>query len=421
MADGSGSTLGGLLIGAAALAAVGAGTLWFGGGADAPSPGGVVPPSTSPATATAAAQPVPAPAGSTAAPLRSTGFTPPGFTPGPVRPTTAPKPPGLVTTGTPKPVVIPRPVPGQEPVIVFETKLHDFGTVLQGRNPVTTFRFRNTGQGPLHIVRIHSHCACAPAMPGARVIPAGGVGEIRVTFQTASLTGRVSKTVDVTTNDPATPKVTLVVAAEIVREYRFSPDAFAFGRLAPGSAATRTVEVRHGQGAPFRIVEVWGAPATCAVRAEPVPGDAGRWRVIFDVPKQTSAMTAAGRVLLRTEPATPTPLWIAYSFSVQPSIELDPWRVNWGNQRPAARPSADVRIRALGGAPFTVLGTTVTPRDQLVVTTHADPGGDGWIIRITPGKAWPKSGRVQASVRVRTDHLKVPAVIPVYAVVVPDD
>ncbi|MHC5019368.1 MAG: DUF1573 domain-containing protein [Planctomycetota bacterium] len=412
MADGSGSTLSSLVIGAAALAVVGAATLWWRGGpaetdpvAPPPRTGGPVPPvTTGPAT------------------LPRTAFTPPGHTarPGADRPPpVAPSPPGLVTSGAEKPVVIPPVEPGKEPVIVFDAQRHHFGTVEQGHSPTAVFRFRNTGKGPLQIVRIHSHCSCAPVLPGRRIIPPGGTGEIRVTFQTLAFTGSVAKTVDVTSNDPATPKVTLVVSADVVREFRFTPDAFAFGTIAPGTTATRTVEVAHSAGKPFRIVEVWGAPASCRVRAEPVEGDAARWRVVFDIPQQTTSMTQAGRVQLRTEPATPQPIWIAYAFAVQPSIELDPWQVNWGTLTPDARPEATVRMRALGGATFTVSAVTVTPRDLVQATATAE--GDGWVIRISPGKRWPASGRVRASVRVTTDHLQVPAVIPVHAVVAPQE
>lgn len=420
MADGSGTTFGSLVIGAAALAAVAAGTLLFGGGDAPPQPG---PRSgatawTADTSGGTAAGPVEPPAPAThGVHVPRTGFSPPGYTAGPVAPRTAAPPLGLVTTGTPKPVVIPKVEPGQEPVAVFDAVRHDFGVVAQGRNPVTTFRVRNTGKGPLQIVRIHSHCSCAPVMPGNRVIPPGGHGDIRVTFQTIALAGRVAKTIDVTTNDPKAPTTTLTVAAEVVRVYRFTPEAFVFGKVAPGSSASRTVEVTHGQGKPFRIVQAWGAPAGCRVSTKQAAEDGTRWQVTFELPRQTVAMTKAGRVQLRTEPATPAPLWIAYSFSVQPSIELNPWQVNWGTIAAEARPTATVAMRALGGAAFTITGVTVSPRNQLAVTTEATE--DGWRIHVTPGKHWPKSGRVQASVRIATDHLQVPAVIPVYATVVP--
>lgn len=421
MADGSSNTLGGLVLGTVALALVGAGTMWFGGARD-PAPAGA--PASTASTVTAAnATPGPGPV-SPAPGIARTGFTPPGYTPGPAAPAPPATAPGLITTGTPQPVEIPAPEPGQEPVIAFNATLHDFGTVMQGANPVARFRFHNTGTGPLQIVRLHSHCSCAPAMTGAQIIPPGGYGEIRVTFQTAALAGVVSKTVEVTSNDPAHPQVVLTVSADVRREYRMTPDAFSFGQLAPGASASQTVEVTHGAGRPFRIVEVWGAPASCRVRVEAAEtlgegGRADRWRVVFDVPKQTRAMTVAGRILLRTEPATPTPLWIPFSLRVQPSIELDPWQVNFGVLAHDARPEAFVLMRALGDAPFTVLEVKVSPPGQIVVTHEA--AGNGRRFRIVPGPRWPSSGRVQASVRVTTDHLQIPAVIPVYAAVMPNE
>lgn len=419
MADGSSNTVGSLVIGAVALAAVGAGSLLFSGprdpGPTAPNGTAVTPP---PATTAGQATTAPPPG------IPRTGFTPPGYTPGPAAPAAPSTAPGLVTTGTPKPVRIPPVEPGKEPAIAFDATLHDFGVLLQGANPVARFRFQNTGRGPLHIVRIHSHCSCAPAMAGARVVPAGGFGEIRVTFQTAALLGRVSKTVDITSNDPRRSRVVLTLAADVQREFLLTPDAFNFGKLAPGASTSKTVEVRHSTGRAFRVVQVSGAPPSCAVRADPAgtayeDGTATVWRVVFEVPEQTTAMSSAGRIVLRTEPATPTPLWIPYTLRVQPSIELDPWQVNFGTVAADARPSASVRMRALGKAPFKVLSAKVSPRNQLTVTYEQD--GDDWIIRVAPGTAWPKSGRLQASVRVTTDHLPIPAVIPVYASITPNE
>jgi len=64
--------------------------------------------------------------------------------------------------------------PSKFPVMTFDKKLHDFGTIMDGEAQETVFSYTNTGEAPLVITEIKSTCGCtvpqdwsrAPLLPG---------------------------------------------------------------------------------------------------------------------------------------------------------------------------------------------------------------------------------------------------------------
>ena len=64
--------------------------------------------------------------------------------------------------------------PSKYPVMTFDKKNHDFGTIVDGTPQETIFNYTNTGDAPLVITEIKSTCGCtvpqdwsrAPLLPG---------------------------------------------------------------------------------------------------------------------------------------------------------------------------------------------------------------------------------------------------------------
>lgn len=92
------------------------------------------------------------------------------------------------------------------PVMTFETKDHDFGTIEQDANGTFFFLFTNTGKEPLVIKEAHGSCGCTvPKWPHQPVQP-GQQDTIRVTYDTHR-TGVFTKTVTITSNAKESPVV----------------------------------------------------------------------------------------------------------------------------------------------------------------------------------------------------------------------
>ena len=86
------------------------------------------------------------------------------------------------------------------PVMTFEKREHDFGTIQNGAPQETIFRFTNTGNAPLIITDAKSSCGCTvPQYPKNTPIAPGETGEMLVKFN-GSGQNQVVKTVTVTAN-----------------------------------------------------------------------------------------------------------------------------------------------------------------------------------------------------------------------------
>lgn len=86
--------------------------------------------------------------------------------------------------------------------IKFESTTHDFGSFSEKSPKVTcTFKFTNTGDGPLVIHQAIATCGCTVPLYPKEPIRPGESGEIKVTYNGAGkFPGRFQKTITLRTN-----------------------------------------------------------------------------------------------------------------------------------------------------------------------------------------------------------------------------
>lgn len=98
------------------------------------------------------------------------------------------------------------PVNPNAPEIIFEADNHDFGTLKQGEDCITEFKFKNTGKEPLVISNAQPSCGCTvPQWPKDPVKP-GETGVIKVKYD-SNRVGPFEKTITVTSNAKTQQKV----------------------------------------------------------------------------------------------------------------------------------------------------------------------------------------------------------------------
>jgi len=84
--------------------------------------------------------------------------------------------------------------------VVFEQDLYDFGSVTEGTPVNYQFKFKNTGENPLHITKVKPSCGCTTPKFSEEPIPPGEEGFIDVSFDSQGRPGVQSKTITVTGN-----------------------------------------------------------------------------------------------------------------------------------------------------------------------------------------------------------------------------
>lgn len=99
------------------------------------------------------------------------------------------------------------------PEIFFEKTVHNFGSILKGKDGSTEFVFKNTGKGPLILKNVETSCDCTtPEWPKEPVMP-GKTAKIKVVYDTKKI-GVFSKTITVSSN-AITNKVELTIQGEV--------------------------------------------------------------------------------------------------------------------------------------------------------------------------------------------------------------
>lgn len=101
------------------------------------------------------------------------------------------------------------------PRIVFETLTHDFGEMTSDQTSEVNWVFRNEGDETLEIVNTKSSCGCTMSLGKGTLVAPGESGEILVRFNAAGQSGRLRKTLAVTTNDPTHTVTRLTIRAHV--------------------------------------------------------------------------------------------------------------------------------------------------------------------------------------------------------------
>lgn len=87
------------------------------------------------------------------------------------------------------------------PKITFDSTTCNFGTIAIGQKVVHTFKFKNTGNGPLVISQVVPSCGCTTLKdwPKDPIYPGEG-GSITAEFNSSGFPGEISKSITVGTN-----------------------------------------------------------------------------------------------------------------------------------------------------------------------------------------------------------------------------
>lgn len=104
------------------------------------------------------------------------------------------------------------------PTIYFGETQHDFGKVNEGDKVDYTFSFANKGSSVLTIKDIKTSCGCTAALLSQDNLNPGQEGTLKVELDTKNRSGKMSRTITISSNDPKDPAKILTIYAEIVKK-----------------------------------------------------------------------------------------------------------------------------------------------------------------------------------------------------------
>jgi hypothetical protein len=105
------------------------------------------------------------------------------------------------------------------PVFKLALTTFDIGMMPQATSKEIEFKFINEGKSDLIIRNIKATCGCTAIQQGSQRegIKPGESGSIKATFNSGGYQGKVTKTINVHTNDPRKPEVVLMLTADVVK------------------------------------------------------------------------------------------------------------------------------------------------------------------------------------------------------------
>ncbi len=139
-------------------------------------------------------------------------------------------------TGTPVQVATPQPQQPRLPAYMDEAKnmeqttvdwfdyQHDFGKITEGDVVKHTYRFKNTGEYPLKLVRVKPSCGCTTPSYTQGEIGPGEEGFIEVAFNSAHKRGFQNKAVTVTGNFEGTNMILRFKGEVVPAETEVTPE-----------------------------------------------------------------------------------------------------------------------------------------------------------------------------------------------------
>jgi len=211
-----------------------------------------------------------------------------------------------------------------KPKIMIEPMEHDFGNIMQGDKVKFTFRIRNAGDAPLEITARPS-CGCVVPQYDRTIAP-GQEGKLDAELNSAGFRGAQIKTIQVTSNDPDQPSLSLRLTAFIKTAVEVHPSERLQINLKSGEPTVQEVEIASNTDQPLEVQEV--STSAPYVRAEARKVDDKTTKIVITVSPDAPAGRSDFMVMARTNlSASPV---VTINVATEKGIVVTPTTVFFG-------------------------------------------------------------------------------------------
>ncbi len=160
------------------------------------------------------------------------------------------------TTGSGRFAPILPPKDYSPPVMEIAEKRFDFGSVFKGDEVVHKFQVENKGGSPLILQNIKPSCGCT-YVSHDKIISPNGTGFITLKIDTSRLhAGDQTKTAEVVSNDPKSPKDRLYMQGKVVTAYKITPENPRIETVVGAKQASTLVTLQKEVQQPFKVISV---------------------------------------------------------------------------------------------------------------------------------------------------------------------
>jgi len=233
---------------------------------------------------------------------------------------------------------------GVAPKIQFDQTVYDFGTTSQVATVSGVFKFKNTGDAVLKVQPPKPSCGCTVAELKPDTLAPGESGELAFTFHLGQAKAHLEKLIAVSSNDPQTPEVSLIIKADYTPLYEINPMVLAPNLAFGVNDDVQSATLTRNDGKPLGILRL--APSQPWITAKVEPGaktnDASA-RIRVTIHREGSPRRFNEFVHIYTADQTNTPASsIGLYGQIMGELSLSPealyWNISGVTNPPASRP-----------------------------------------------------------------------------------
>jgi len=136
-------------------------------------------------------------------------------------------------------------VMGQPKISILKGTNLDFGDLYQGQKMEKIVSIKNEGTELLIISSVKASCGCTATLLDKQEIKPNESANLKISFDSQNFMGKVTKTVDISSNDPESPKVTVKFVSNIIQVLKINPPYFGFNNLKVDSVYTREISITN--------------------------------------------------------------------------------------------------------------------------------------------------------------------------------
>ena len=161
-----------------------------------------------------------------------------------------------------------------------------------------------------------------------RAIPPGGVGQVTLQVNTGGFQGRVTKSAQVTTNDPRQRNSKIYLSFDVLTHIIVEPGPKIMLQGIAGDDIQSVVHIRSAEKQPFKITRI-ETNLQSVIDYELSPKDDSDSYTLKVVSKTTDEKTASGFLTLHTNHPQKKVVKLSVHLRVKPEIQVWPNRVDF--------------------------------------------------------------------------------------------
>jgi len=246
------------------------------------------------------------------------------------------------------------------PHITFDAMHFDFGKIAADAKVSHRFKVTNTGKAPLNITALNPSCGCTSTVVGKWTLAPDESTEVEVTFNPAGFRGVSRKSIQVVSDDPASPTTTLTFEADVVLEIMPSTDSVFFQDLVRSVPRKASVKLSSGTDKPVVLTDAKAPGAPYLATALRKDGNDAWVDLTLDGRKVPAGrQVGADAIIVRTANARVPTVTITVQWEMRASVTANPLRVAW-SEPAGTELRSNVLLKQVDGKPFRIVSSRTT-------------------------------------------------------------